>query len=251
MEYLVKKMKKLLSINLIILVLFLCSCGQTTQTETSESLTSSISKNTTSISVENIEYSTSKSIVSETTTNKSKNDNTTVKTVTTKSPTQKEITTTKKSTTTATTKKETKSINCTVEISCKTIKKNIRNFKLEKKEFVPKNYVILSQKTITVPEGSSAFDAIKKACKENKCDEKCKFCDSMGYIHLDFVYTPGFESDYIRGIHQLYEKDCGTRSGWMYSVNDVFPNYGCNKYELKNNDTIKVLYTCELGDDLK
>ena len=36
----------------------------------------------------------------------------------------------------------------------------------------------------------------------------------------------------------------------MYSVNGVFPNYGVNKYTVKNGDNIKLLYTCDLGEDV-
>ena len=40
-------------------------------------------------------------------------------------------------------------------------------------------------------------------------------------------------------------------SGWMYSVNGVFPNYGVNKYTVKNGDNIKLRYTCNgLGEDI-
>ena len=69
----------------------------------------------------------------------------------------------------------------------------------------------------------------------------------MEYV---YVYTPAYSSNYIRGIHQLYEKDCGTRSGWMYSVNGIFPNYGVSKYTVKNGDVIRFAYTCDLGEDI-
>ena len=44
---------------------------------------------------------------------------------------------------------------------------------------------------------------------------------------MEFENTPMYNSAYIEGIHNLYELDCGERSGWMYKVNDWFPNYGC------------------------
>ena len=91
---------------------------------------------------------------------------------------------------------------------------------------------------------------LKLVCKQNTCPEKCSYCRKSG-IQLEYVYTPGYDSEYIRGIHQLYEKDCGTQSGWMYSVNGVFPNYGVNKYTVKNGDDIKFRYTCNgFGEDL-
>ena len=62
--------------------------------------------------------------------------------------------------------------------------------------------------------------------------------------------TPVYNSAYIEGISNLYEFDCGERSGWMYKVNGWFPNYGCSRYELKNGDKIEWVYTCDLGRDV-
>ena len=65
-------------------------------------------------------------------------------------------------------------------------------------------------------------------------------------ISLDF----GKPCECSGGINNLYEFDCGQGSGWMYSVNGVFPNYGCSSYKPANNDKIAFRYTCELGYDL-
>ena len=54
----------------------------------------------------------------------------------------------------------------------------------------------------------------------------------------------------IEGIANLYEFDCGELSGWMYKVNDWFPNYGCSRYELKDGDKVEWVYTCDLGKDV-
>lgn len=69
-------------------------------------------------------------------------------------------------------------------------------------------------------------------------------------IHMEFVFTPMYNSAYIEGIHNLYEFDCGNLSGWMYKVNGWFPNYGCSRYMLKNGDVIEWVYTCDLGRDV-
>ena len=44
--------------------------------------------------------------------------------------------------------------------------------------------------------------------------------------------------------------DCGGSSGWMYSVNGWFPNYGCSQYVLQPGDVLCLLYTCDLGKDI-
>ena len=70
-------------------------------------------------------------------------------------------------------------------------------------------------------------------------------------IHMEFVNTPAYGTAYIKGIANIYEFDGGDVSGWMYSVNGVFPNYGCSSYKPANNDEIAFRYTCELGYDLQ
>ena len=69
-------------------------------------------------------------------------------------------------------------------------------------------------------------------------------------IHLEFKNTPIYNSAYIQGIANIYEFDCGELSGWMYKVNDWFPNYGCSHYQLKAGDKVEWVYTCDLGIDV-
>ncbi|MGI6203813.1 MAG: DUF4430 domain-containing protein [Anaerovoracaceae bacterium] len=56
---------------------------------------------------------------------------------------------------------------------------------------------------------------------------------------------------YIKGIDNLAEFDAGDQSGWMYSVNGVFPDKGCGTYKVKSGDVIRWRYTTNLGADLK
>ena len=142
----------------------------------------------------------------------------------TESTTAKESTTKKKNT-------------CTFVIECKTILNNMENLKESKKEFLPADGVILRKTTVTFKEGETVFDVLKRVCKENN-------------IQMESSYTPGYDNYYIEGISQIYEKDCGTKSGWMYCVNGTFPNYGCSDYKLKNGDEVEWRYTCDLGEDI-
>lgn len=141
-----------------------------------------------------------------------------------------------------------KNVTCTIEIECRKILENAEKLRPEKQAFLPSDGYILKKTTVTVKEGSSAFDVLKKVCGENVCPSECQYCKKSG-IQLEYIYSPQYDSEYVRGIHQLYEKDCGTRSGWMYSVNGAFPNYGINKYIVKNGDVIQFRYTCDLGED--
>lgn len=153
-----------------------------------------------------------------------------------------ELTTDKESTTKTevTPKPETttqKQNTCTFVIECKTILNNMDNLKESKKEFLPADGIILKKTTVTFKDGETVFDVLKRICKENN-------------IQMESSYTPGYDNYYIEGINQIYEKDCGTKSGWMYCVNGTFPNYGCSDYKLKSGDKVEWRYTCDLGSDI-
>ncbi|MBO4725584.1 MAG: DUF4430 domain-containing protein, partial [Firmicutes bacterium] len=126
---------------------------------------------------------------------------------------------------------------CTISISCATILDHMDWLEDEKKPLVPEDGVILKATKVTFYEGESVFNVLQRTCKQNK-------------IHMEFVDTPMYNSAYIEGINNLYEFDCGQLSGWMYSVNGWFPNYGCSRYQLKDGDIIKWVYTCDLGYDV-
>lgn len=138
---------------------------------------------------------------------------------------------------------------CYVSIVCNTINENMNNLKKEKQPFVPNDGILLNEVVVEIKDGDTAFDVVKRACENNTCKAKCKYCEKNG-IQIDFTYTPAFDTYYIKGIHQLYEKDCGMQSGWMYSVNGTFPNVGSSSYKVKSGDKIVFAYTCNMGDDI-
>ena len=145
---------------------------------------------------------------------------------------------------------EAKKSFCTLTISCRTLLNNTDSLTDAKKGFVPANGVILENTKVIIEENDTVFDIIKRACKENVCSDSCKYC-TAGAIQFEYTYTPAFGNYYIEGIHQLYEKDAGALSGWMYSVNGVFPNKGISTYEVSENDSIAVLFTCDMGEDIE
>lgn len=138
---------------------------------------------------------------------------------------------------------------CTVSISCSQIMSNLDKLKAGKEDFLPSDGCILNSATVEFFEGESAFDVFRRACAENVCTDGCDYCKSGG-IQYEASYSAGYDNYYIEGIHQIYEKDCGSKSGWMYRVNGEFPNYGCSSYTVKNGDEIEFLYTCSLGEDI-
>ena len=127
--------------------------------------------------------------------------------------------------------------HCTLYIDCKTILNNMSELDPDKAELVPEDGVILDTVTVGFDEGDSVYDILLRELT------------SRG-IHIDSTFTPAFNSAYVKGINNIYEFDCGYQSGWEYSVNGVFPNYGCSNYKPKEGDEIRFLYTCDLGADL-
>ena len=132
---------------------------------------------------------------------------------------------------------KTKTYTCTFSIECSTILNNLDQLDPEKLEMVPSGGTILAKTTVTFYEGESVFDVLQRVCKEKG-------------IHLESSWTPIYNSAYIEGIHNLYEFDCGSLSGWMYRVNGWYPNYGCSRYQLKDGDVVQWRYTCDLGNDV-
>lgn len=126
---------------------------------------------------------------------------------------------------------------CTISVRCDTILDNISWLDKEKVELVPEDGVIFPVTAVTFYEGESVFNVLHREMKKAK-------------IHMEFSNTPIYNSVYIEGINNLYEFDCGELSGWMYKVNDWFPNYGASRYQLKDGDIIEWIYTCDLGIDI-
>lgn len=127
--------------------------------------------------------------------------------------------------------------SCTVSISCAAVFDRMDDLAPEKRDLLPADGILLPAAAVSFAEGESAFDVLKRVCRENK-------------IHMEFSETPVYQSAYIEGIGNLYEFDCGEGSGWMYCVNGVFPNYGCSQYLLQDGDTVEWIYTCDYGADV-
>ena len=128
-------------------------------------------------------------------------------------------------------------LHCTISISCATILDNMDKCDKNKRELVPEDGWILPPTEVVFYDGESVFHVLKRTCKQ------------VG-IHMEFENTPIYNSAYIEGINNLYEFDVGDLSGWMYSVNGWYPNYGCSRYALKDGDVVEWRYTCDLGFDV-
>lgn len=84
-----------------------------------------------------------------------------------------------------------------------------------KEGYVPADGTVLAVSKVEMKDGDSVFDVLKRAC-------------DLADIQLEYSYTPIYESYYVEGIHQIYEFDCGSESGWMISFNNWFMDQGAS-----------------------
>jgi hypothetical protein len=101
----------------------------------------------------------------------------------------------------------------------------------------PANGWILGERTVEFTPGESVFDVLKRETRNRG-------------IHMAFRNSVIYNSAYVECISNICEFDGGSESGWMYSVNGWYPNYGASQYELKDGDSIRWRYTCALGRDI-
>lgn len=126
----------------------------------------------------------------------------------------------------------------TIQIRCDTILKHKKQLASGKLKYVPSDGVILGTTTVQVSKGDTVFDVLKAVCEKRG-------------IQLEYSYAPVYQTNYVEGINNLYEKDCGDQSGWIYQVNGWSPNVGCSQYKVKDGDRIVWAYTCEnYGEDV-
>lgn len=122
---------------------------------------------------------------------------------------------------------------CTVAISCADVLANPNSVDSALLELLPEDGFLLQETEVTFEEGENAFDALQRTC------------EAAG-LHMEFTETPAYNSVYIQGIGNLYERDAGEMSGWLYEVNGTSPDVGCNQYELQDGDAVVFIYICDM-----
>lgn len=126
---------------------------------------------------------------------------------------------------------------CTVAIRCDTVLDNLDSLDPDKADLIPADGVVLGQTEATFSDGETAVDLLKRVCQDQG-------------IHLELSTTPGYGSTYVKAVGNLYEFDCGERSGWLYQVNGQVPDVACSAYVLQEGDAVEFLYSCAWGEDL-
>ena len=126
---------------------------------------------------------------------------------------------------------------CYLTIVCNTILDNMDELSEDKISYVPEDGTIYPRQEVIFYEGESVYDLLARETEKYG-------------IQMEITFTPMYNSVYVEGINNLYEFDCGSLSGWTYSVNGWFPNYGCSRYSLLQGDEVIFSYTCNLGEDV-
>ncbi len=104
------------------------------------------------------------------------------------------------------------------------------NDSAKNESIVPKSGIILDMQDYNAKEGDTAFDVLKSACESNG-------------ISLNYTGNVKRKTIYINGINGLYERDCGSASGWVYSINNEFPMASSGGYTVKDGDIIEFHFT--------
>lgn len=98
------------------------------------------------------------------------------------------------------------------------------------------NEIPLPPTEMEITEGETVLNALIRITKDRK-------------IQMDYRGGRGATA-YVEGINNVYEFDRGQGSGWMYSVNGIFPDRGAGVVPLMAGDLVEWQYTTNLGQDL-
>ena len=101
---------------------------------------------------------------------------------------------------------------------------------------INKGYVLSTTK-VEITKGETVWDMLKRELDQRR---------------IDYQYSNNsqYNSVYVESIDGDGEFDHGSGSGWKCSVNGIYPDYGCSRYELSGGEVIKWRYTTNLGEDL-
>lgn len=116
-------------------------------------------------------------------------------------------------------------ISVQVEISCA---KAVGHSDLKAGIQLPSDGTLLHRVTLQIGKKESAFFATKTACEQAK---------------LYFGFTSSAYGNYVNALGPLSEKDCGSKSGWLYSINGITPSKSADQYKLAEGDIIRWEFT--------
>jgi len=124
----------------------------------------------------------------------------------------------------------------TMSIRVNSLLHNMHLLDSAKHELVPADGFIFPPTQVRVYPGESVFNILQRETRRNN-------------IHMVSQFTPVFNSAHTRAINNLFSRDAGPLSGWMYRVNGWFPNFGSSLYVLSPGDVVEWVFTVDLGRD--
>lgn len=120
-------------------------------------------------------------------------------------------------------------VTCMVTVECKSILSDMDSLKAGHEDYVPADGYILNGYSVTVSDGSTAYDAVMSACDER---------------NIPVNISNSSFGKYISGFNNIDEKDCGNQSGWTYTINGESPSVSCDSYTLSDGDSVEFSYIC-------
>lgn len=123
-----------------------------------------------------------------------------------------------------------------MSISCRTVLDNMDKLDDNLKNKIPADGIILPKTEYDLKDGQTVFDVLKQV-------------SDIENIKLDYKDYGRFV--YISGINDLYEKSCGSLSGWLYKVNGNIMSESCSAYVLEEGDIVEWVYSCDMGKDVQ
>ncbi|MDR0861874.1 MAG: DUF4430 domain-containing protein [Oscillospiraceae bacterium] len=107
---------------------------------------------------------------------------------------------------------------------------------------------VIEPTLIVIPNGSYAMGALKSILE-------WRFPESEIGMK-PYLSTPNYDNPaYISAIYDPqsggYTSESGAGGGWMYAVNNDFPNVGANQTVLRDGDVMRWQLTSNLGNDIK
>lgn len=127
--------------------------------------------------------------------------------------------------------------------------------------FIDKGKRVEGEKNLEYPEALGVIISSKKvpfAENDTIADVTIRLLDAMGYSYeysgttKSGFYLSAIGNFTVKGVEydSFGEFDAGSGSGWMVTLNNKFIEYGASDFKVKNGDTVKWQYTCQLGEDI-
>ncbi|MBQ5956725.1 MAG: DUF4430 domain-containing protein [Clostridia bacterium] len=133
-------------------------------------------------------------------------------------------------------KDENSKYKTTIKIECTKIFDHEADLNPDKKDFVPKDGIILDTVEVKIGDDQTVYDQLVKACEAHK---------------ISFASQKSDYGMYVDGIAQIQTADCGEMSGWLFYVNDEMGAAACDQIVLKEGDSVKWVFICDYSTDVK